>query len=95
MFDRTAFKKVFDESGLTKPELAYLYGVSRQTLYGWAGGSVPKQHTLVERAASYTTALTAAMRQRLLPFPIATTPEVRKARLLKMAQGLHTLTAPR
>lgn len=95
MFDREAFKNVFEESGLTKTELAYLYGVSRQTLYGWAGASEPQQKTLVERAAAYTTALRSAMRQHLLPFPVSITPQVRKARLLKMAQGLHALTAPR
>lgn len=95
MFDRVAFKRVFDDSGLTKSELAYLYGVSRQTLYGWAGDSAPQQKTLVDRAAHYTVALTAAMDKKLLPFPRSTSVAVRKERLLKMAQGLHKLTAPR
>ena len=33
------FQRIVRESGLTKSELAYLYGVSRQTIYDWVDGN--------------------------------------------------------
>lgn len=94
MFDQKAFARVFDRSGLTKTELATLYGVSRQTIYDWyAGDSAPAQKALAERAQLYTRGLTAALDRGLLPLPKAKAQ--RKERLLKMAQALYDLAKPR
>ena len=94
MFDRKNFTRVFDDSGLTKQEMADLYGVSRQTIYDWKDGhSSPAQKTVAERERHYTRGLLAAMDKRLLPLPKQ--PAQRKERLLKMAQALHDLTKPR
>lgn len=93
-FPVMAFRKVMLDSGLTKAELAKLYGVSRQTLYTWRD-TPPKQQTLAERAAAYTSGLIAAINRNLLPFPASTSREQRDERLLKMAQALHKLTAPK
>jgi hypothetical protein len=94
MFDRKKFCKVMDDSGLSKRELTLLYGVTRQTLYMWRE-SPPHQHTLADRAEKYTDALSAAISKGVLPFPASVTPERRAEFLLKIAQRLHTLTAPK
>jgi transposase-like protein len=94
MFDTTKFRKVMDESGLTKAELAKLYGVSRQSLYAWRD-TAPRQHTLAERAEKYTAGLLAGMARGLLPFSAGLTVQKRAALLASMAKHLHQLTAPR
>lgn len=94
MFDCKNFRKVMDESGLTKSELAGLFGASRQTMYAWRDHA-PQQRTLAERAEKYTNGLLAAIQRNLLPLPATLTPAQRKHLLLKMAQQLHKLTAPK
>ena len=85
------FAKVLDYSGLTKIELASLYGVSRQTIHGWAGSSPPRAGSLLARQAeSITAALVKAIDARQLPFsPIDK--ELRRARIAKMAARLQEL----
>ena len=93
MFDHKSFTRIFTDSGLTKQEMADLYGVSRQTIYDWKDGhSTPAQKTVAEREQRYTRALIAAMDRRLLPLPKQ--PDQRKERLLKMARALHDLMKP-
>lgn len=94
MFDTTKFRRVMLESGLTKIELAGLYGVSRQTLYTWRTEG-PKQPTLALRAEKYTDGLLAAMERGLLPFAASTTAAQRASMLAKMAVQLHKLTSPK
>lgn len=93
-FNTPQFKRVMDDSGLTKAEMSKLYGVSRQTLYTWRTDP-PKQRVIAERAEVYTTGLIAAMDKNLLPFPASLTREQRGERLVKMAQALHRLAAPK
>ena len=50
------FSSVLSTSGLTKQELATLYGVSRQTIYAWAGGSAPWPGTPTARLVDTVTA---------------------------------------
>ena len=96
MFDRLQFARVFENAGLTKDELAVLYGVSRQTLYGWYNGtSLPKQAVLARRADIYSKALTVVISKGVLPFPANLSKPDRDARLLKMAQSMHDLTKPK
>ena len=94
MFNREAFARVFDDSGLTKTELADIYGVSRQTIYAWySGTSAPLQRTVVLREQLYTRGLLGAMDKRLLP--LSKNPTQRKERLLKMKQALHDRAKPK
>ena len=94
MFNHEAFARVFDESGLTKTEIADIYGVSRQTVYAWySGSSAPLQRTVVAKEQLYTRALITALDKRLLPLP--RNPAQRKERLLKMRQALHDLAKPK
>ena len=94
MFECSKFRKVMDKSGLTKKELTLLYGVSRQALYLWRDRA-PHQTTLAQRAEKYTDALDAAITKGVLPFPDSATADQRTAFLLKIAQRLHALTAPK
>jgi hypothetical protein len=94
MFDRIKFRRVMNKSGLTKRELAGLYGVTRQTLYTWLEHG-PQQALLVERAERYTAGLLAGIDKNLLPFPGSLSPDQRKERLAKIARHLYTLTAPK
>lgn len=94
MFNCTKFCKVMDGSGLTKKELTTLYGVSRQALYLWRE-KAPHQQTLATRAEKYTDALEAAITKGVLPFPASATKDQRASFLLKIAQRLHSLTAPK
>lgn len=96
MFKRTSFAEVFEHSGLTKAELASLYGVSRQTIYDWyTGASSPSQCALVAREELYTRGLLAAIKQGVLPIREVKDARVRKARVLAMAQALHALAKPK
>lgn len=96
MFNRNDFKKVFEGSGLTKSELAGLYGVSRQTVYDWCkGDGTPTQRTLVAREQLYTKGLLAALNRGVLPIANVKDPKIRKERILAMAQALHALAKPK
>lgn len=94
MFDCTQFRRVMDDSGLTKQELSKLLGVSRQTLYTWRDRA-PHQRTLAERAEKYTAGLYAAMTRGLLPFPASITRDARVGKVASMARHLHKLTEPK
>lgn len=90
------FRRVFEQAGLTKSELAYIYQVSRQTLYNWyRDGVAPTQGGLAERADNYTTALVRAVEARVLPMPPNLDRPVRKKRLLDIATQLHKLATPK
>lgn len=96
MFDRKNFRKVFTGSGLTKSELAGLYGVTRQTIYDWyRGPSVPKQHAVVHREAAYTPAILRAIDHGILPLRPTPDKEQRAERVRSMAKALHSLIAPK
>lgn len=96
MFNRNDFKKVFEGSGLTKAELASLYGVSRQTCYDWyKGDGTPTQRTLVAREQLYTKGLLAALNRGVLPIANVKDPKIRKERILAMAQMLYASAAPK
>lgn len=89
------FPRVVSESGLTKSELAYLYGVSRQTIYDWMEGTEARAPS---RKASYTLriaetitkAIMVAINRKILPLaPMAR--EARKKRVDAMAKTLAGL----
>lgn len=93
--DTEGFRRVFATSGLTKAELAYIYQVSRQTIYVWNDGeSDPTQRGLAARVDKYTTALLKAITKGVLPMSRSISKDVRKQRLLGIAQSLHKLTTP-
>lgn len=95
MFNQSNYAKVFDRSGLTKAELASLYGVSRQTVYDWyTGASVPTQKALAQREEVYTKGLLAAIKQGVLPVRGVTDNAIRKSRVASMARQLYALAKP-
>lgn len=85
------FHHVLTYSGLSKNELATLYGVSRQTIYHWAKGSKPWGGTPSARLMdTITTALCNAIELRILPLR-QVGKEMRKERIAKMQATLHSL----
>ena len=85
------FARVLDTSGLTKKDLAQLYGVSRQTIHGWAFVGPPRAGSLLARQAEVITqALVAAIERGLLPLE-AMDKTARRERILKMAARLQGL----
>lgn len=85
-------KRVVANSGLTKKELAILYGVSRQTIHSWdQGTSPPREGSLLARQAeAITLALLNLISNGGLPFP-AMMKEARKARVERMAKMLANI----
>ena len=85
------FQRVLDAAGLTKIELAALYGVSRQTVHTWASGGEPRPGSYTARMATVITrALEGALDRRMLPFgPMER--EARAARIKKMSATLQSL----
>lgn len=90
MFSTDDFKRVSDDSGLTKAELAGVYGVSRQTIYSWLNGPGPRPDSIVARSASATTRMLSAMLTRKL-LPLKVNADERKRRLGKITTNATTL----
>ena len=85
------FQRVLDSAGLTKVELAELYGVSRQTIHTWAAGGSPRVASYTARMATViTTAMLAAIERRLLPLP-AMDKAARAKRIASMAKTCQNL----
>ena len=83
------FTRVLQGAGLTRSELATLYGVSRQSIHHWVTVAGPRGYT--ERMASViTAALLSAIERKVLPFA-AVSREVRAARIARMAKTLQSL----
>jgi hypothetical protein len=83
------FARVLAESGLSKIELAALYGISRQSIHGWAIGRPPRG-LLARQAETITQALLALLDKRVLPME-AMDKGARRARIEKMAAKLQGL----
>ena len=85
------FARVRAESGLTKIERGELYGVSRQTIHGWAFVGPPRANSLLARQAEViTAALLVAVDRGLLPLE-AMDKDARRERVKKMAARLQGL----
>ena len=85
------FKRVFEQGGFNKVELAHLYGVSRQTVHTWSAGGWPRPGSYTARMASVITwALEGALDKRILPLG-AMDKAARAARIAKMAATLQSL----
>ncbi|MBK8773018.1 MAG: hypothetical protein IPM06_21670 [Rhizobiales bacterium] len=85
------FARVLRDSGLTKIELAQMYGVSRQTVHTWSTGGLPRVGSLLARQAeAITKALVVAVERQLLPFE-AMDKGVRRERVAMMAARLQGL----
>lgn len=96
MFNQAKFKRVFKESGLTKSELASLYGVSRQTVYSWyKGDATPTQKTLAAREEMYSRALVAAIERGVLPLRDKNGTTARANKIQSMVQTLYVAAAPK
>lgn len=89
--DAAGFDRVLKDSGLSRTELAKLYGVSRQSFHYWINESLPRENSLLARMATViTTALLNSIDRRILPLP-ASGKEVRAARIARMAKTLQAL----
>lgn len=83
--------RVVSDSGLSRVELAKLYGVSRQTLYYWLTVSPPREGSLLARmVVVITAALLTAIDKKVLPLS-DTSSEVRARRVAAMARTLQAL----
>ena len=79
------------DSGLTRIELAALYGVSRQTIHTWLTGPPPRAGSFTARMAEVITkGLVAALDRRILPLG-SMSREARGLRIAKMAVTLQSL----
>ena len=85
----SGFTSVLKGAGLTRSELATLYGVSRQTIHAWIGGTAPRGYT-ARMESVITAALLSAIERKVLPFA-AVSREVRAARIARMAKTLQSL----
>jgi len=83
------FPGVLQGAGLTRSELAALYGVSRQTIHAWITGGAPRGYT-ARMASVITAALLNSIERKVLPFA-AVSREVRAARIARMAKTLQSL----
>ena len=85
------FARVIRESGLTKSELAFLYGVSRQTIYDWVDGKhIRKPSYTVRIAETITAVLVSAIDRKILPLkPMSK--EARAAGIARLAKTLQDL----
>ena len=85
------FTSVLRDAGLTRVELAQLYGVSRQTIHYWIRTAPPREGSYTARMAEViTAALLNSVRRKLLPFS-AVSAEIRAARIARMARTLQSL----
>lgn len=83
--------RVASASGLSRVELAALYGVSRQTLHYWLTEAPPREGSYLARMAIViTAALLKAIESRVLPLAV-TSKEVRARRIASMAKTLTSL----
>ena len=85
------FKNIEKSTGLTKVELALLYGVSRQTIHSWQKVGPPREGTYTARMAeTITRGLAGAVERGVLPLP-AMDKGKRRARVERMAVTLQNL----
>ena len=85
------FDRVVTGAGLSRVELALLYGVSRQTIHYWITVGPPREGSYTARMAEViTAALLKAIDKKVLPFAAVST-EVRARRIASMAKTLQGL----
>ena len=85
------FPRVVAESGLTKAELAQLYGVSRRTIYCWLGDSPAREGSLLARqAAAITTAIMDLIASKRLSLGVMTK-QLRRLGIARLAAVLQDL----
>lgn len=85
------FAGVVKHAGLTRVELANLYGVSRQTVHYWLTVGPPREGGYTARMAHViTAALLNAIDKKILPFA-GVSREVRAARIERMRNQLQSL----
>lgn len=91
MFNPADFRRVARDSGLTKAELAHLYGVSRPTVYGWLGEAPPREGSILARQAEViTAALITSIERKILPLAAMDTAK-RRVRIDNMRRTLQGL----
>lgn len=91
MFILADFQRIVRDSGLTKLEIASVYGIARQTVYQWLEGQLPRVNSLADRMAfTITNMLLHAMRLKALPLrPMDT--KLRKAEVTRIRARAQNL----
>ena len=85
------FQQVLDRTGLTRGELATLYGVSRQAIYYWKDTTLKRTNSYAARMAeTITRALLVAISRGILPLPVMDKGQRRK-KVAAMAKTLQAL----
>ena len=88
MLNARDLQRVVAGSGLTKVEIAALYGVSRQALHYWETKGLPREGSHTSRAAEVITkAILNAMDRKILPLAAVS----RDERARRIARMTHTL----
>lgn len=88
-----SLRQVRERSGLSREELAQIYGVTRQTMHYWRVRGAPKYDTHAGRRIELVSAaLIKAIGQGLLPLPPTLAKPQRKARIAAMAKRCQGLT---
>ena len=85
------FQRVINETGLTRTELARLYGVSRQTIHQWTVAAGPREggHT-ARMGEGVTHAVRTAVKRRIRPRP-GLDKQTRRGKVAVMAKTLQGL----
>lgn len=84
-----SFERVIKETGLSRLELAKIYGVSRQTIHQWTVGAGPRPGSYTARMAIViTTALLIAVEHRILPL-LPLDKQVRRRRVATMVSRMQ------
>ena len=92
MFDRTKLQKIAHDSGLTRTEIARLFGVSRQTLYSWINGTSQPQQAFMKRLVGRgCDSILHAMKMKVLPMYQGLTPAQRRHHVGVMAQKVQSV----
>ena len=86
--DKELFRRAVTESGLPKAAIAFLYNVTRPTIYSWLADGEPKNASLLAHANRVTAALNAAIQRHILPFSAGITPRQRAQHIQNMHRAL-------
>lgn len=87
---RPPFRRVINDSGLTKIELSKLYGVSRQSIHCWQDTPPRAGSLLARQAEAITVALVSLIDTKRLPLAVLSR-EARSAFVAKLATTLQNL----
>ena len=93
MLEREIYERAVTQSGLTKQELADIYGVSRQQVYNILKGSNPPEQRAA-RVNLYSRAISKLIELGTLPLPASVKGQQRADAIKKLIRRLYDLARP-